>query len=276
MCKPNSYAVLVCVMLFAFNHSFAQELYVFTEPASNMPAHSLSVKQTVKSLYNKTDARNENRYTTELMFGLNKNTMVHTTVSLSDMYSSNLHFESAKVYAKYRFLSNDAVHSHFRMSAFAEASYSRNDPVFDEISLDGDQPGIQAGIIATQLLHKLAISSTISWTENMQGIRWEKSFPQIVPYEAVNYSLSAGYLLFPKTYRDYNQPNLNVYVELLGQRTTGLNKYFIDIAPAVQLILNSTAKINLGYRYQLSSNMNRMSDKSWLISFEWLFLNALK
>jgi len=277
MCKPNhKYAVLVCIVLFAFNHSFAQELYVFTEPASNMPAHSLSVKQTFKSLYNKFDARNENRYTTELMFGVNKNTMIHTAVSFSDMYSSNLRWESAKVYAKYRFLSNDAVHSHFRMSAFAEGSYSRNNPVFDELSLDGDQSGIQAGIIATQLLHKLAISSSISLTEILQDSRWEKSFLQTIPYEAVNYSLSAGYLLLPKTYTDYNQVNLNLYVELLGQRTTDLKKYFIDIAPAAQLILNSTAKINLGYRYQLSSNMNRMSDRSWLLSFEWLFLNALK
>jgi hypothetical protein len=53
---------------------------------------------------------------------------------------------------KYRFLSNDGMFSHFRMAAFIEGSLSRNKEMYDELSLEGDQSGIQAGLIATQLV----------------------------------------------------------------------------------------------------------------------------
>ncbi|MES2329076.1 MAG: hypothetical protein V4539_05695 [Bacteroidota bacterium] len=264
---------LLCLLC---ERSSAQELYIFSEPASNMPAHSLSIKQDAKLIWSSLNKRNESRHTTELMFGINKNLMVHGYGTFSNMFSQNLRWESARVYAKYRFLSNDGLYTHFRMAAFTSASYSRNNGVYDELSLDGDQSGLQAGIIATQLLHKLAVSGTISFIESLPPGRANKLLPQPVPYEAFNYSLSFGHLILPKKYTDYNQTNLNLYAELIGQKTTDLKRYFVDFAPGAQLIFNSTAKLNLGYRFQLGSNMNRMSDKSWLVSFEWLFLNALK
>lgn len=253
-----------------------QELYVFSEPASNMPAHSLSVKQTAKWLKSAMNQRTESRHTTELMFGVNKNLMLHASGSFSNMYSPSQRFESIRVYGKYRFYSSDDLYKHFRMAFFADASHSRNKPMFDELGLDGDQSGVQAGFIATQLLHKLAISTTLSWTEVLQESRWNKVSPQSHPYSAFSYSISAGYLVLPKTYTDYRQTNLNLYLELLGQHTTGLKRYYADLAPAMQLIFNSQAKLNIGYRFQLGSDMRRMADRSWLVSFEWLFLDALK
>jgi hypothetical protein len=267
--------IFVIVCLFSIR-GFGQELYVFSEPASNMPAHSLSLKQSAKFLRNSVSGEGESRYTTELMLGMNKNLMLHASGSFSNMYSSSMRFESFRVYGKYRFLSNDEMYRHFRMAFFLDGSYSRNNPMYDELSLEGDQSGIQAGLIATQLLHKLAISGTLSWTEVLQESRWEKTLPQSHPYQALGYSLSAGYLVLPKTYTDYNQTNLNLYVELLGQNTTDLKKYYIDLAPAAQLIFNSQAKLNVGYRFQLGSDMRRMSPNSWLLSFEWLFLSVLK
>lgn len=253
----------------------AQELYVFTEPASNMPAKSIGVKQSAKWLKNAMSGRTESRHSSEIMVGVNKNLMVHGAVTFSDMYSNNIRLESYRTYAKYRFLTIDGMYSHFRMAAFAEASKSRNRSPFDEISLEGDQSGVQAGIIATQLLHKLAVSTTLSMTESLQEGR-NTPGPKLVPYRAFNYALSAGYLLFPKKYTSYQQTNLNLYVELLGQRTYDKRRYFVDLAPAAQFIFNSQAKLNLGYRFQLGGNMVRMSDKSWMLSFEWLFLNAFK
>ncbi len=249
----------------------AQELYVFSEPASNMPSRSLSVKQTAKFL--RTD-RSMGRHTTELMLGMNKDLMLHLAGTLSNMFSQNTRFESMRVYGKYRFLSTDELYRHFRMAVFAEGAYSRNDRLFDEMSLDGDQSGFQAGIIATQLLHKLAISSTLSWTEIVQHPDEISVLPK--PRRAFGYSLSTGYLVLPKAYTDYNQTNLNVYVELLGQNALDMKKYYVDLAPAMQLIFSSQAKLNIGYRFQLGSDMTRMSKTSWLISFEWLFLNVLK
>jgi hypothetical protein len=93
-------------------------------------------------------------------------------------------------------------------------------------------------------------------------------------HSIILYLLAAWF--FRKNIPDYNQTNLNIYAELIGQKTTDLKRYFVDLAPGAQLIFNSTAKLNLGYRFQLGSNMQRMSAKSWLVSFEWLFLDALK
>jgi hypothetical protein len=243
-----------------------------------MPAHSLSIKQTAKALRNQYFSNGESRHTTEFMLGVNKNLMLHAANTFSNMYSpARLRWESVRVYGKYRFLSNDGMFSHFRMAAFIEGSFSRNKEMYDELSLEGDQSGIQAGLIATQLLHKLAISATVSGTQILQRGRWDKNYAfAIVPYEAFNYSLSVGRLVLPKKYTSYNQTNLNIYAELIGQRTTDLKRYFVDLAPGAQLIFNSTAKLNLGYRFQLGSDMQRMSTKSWLVSFEWLFLDALK
>ncbi len=267
--------VMSLIIVLAANIASAQELYVFTEPASNMPSKSIGVKQSAKWLRNNFSGRTESRHTSEVMFGMNKNLMLHGAVTFSNMYSRSQQFESFRTYAKYRFLTVDGMYSHFRMAAFAEASHSRNVSSFDELSLEGDQSGLQAGIIATQLLHKLAISTTLSLTESLQKGRTLPG-PKAVPYQAFNYSLSAGYLVLPKKYTSYDQTNLNLYVELLGQRTYDKKRYFVDLAPAAQLIFNSQAKLNLGYRFQLGGNMNRMADRSWLLSFEWLFLNAFK
>jgi hypothetical protein len=95
-------------------------------------------------------------------------------------------------------------------------------------------------------------------------------------YQSVNYSLSAGYLVLPKEYTDYKQTNLNLYMEIVAENALDAPKYCIDLAPAAQLIFHSNSKLNIGYRFQLSGNMSRMSPNSWLISFERTFLNALK
>ena len=267
--------VFIFVIVIFPKGMIAQELYVFTEPASNMPAKSLSAKYSgkfVKTTMHET--RIEQRHTAEVMLGLSKKWMIHGATTFSDMYTDQLRLESGRVYAKYRFLSKDQVHKHFRMAAFGEASHSRNDLMFDEISLEGDQSGVQAGLIATQLWNKLAVSSTVSFTQ----VTKEKPEHQHDdhPYQAFNYSLSAGLLVLPVEYTSYKQTNLNIYVELLGQQALDNEKYFVDLAPAIQLIFNSTYKVNLGYRFELNSNMSRMSSNSFNIAFETVFLNALK
>jgi len=264
--------VLLCIIS---SSAIAQELYVFSEPASNMPAKSISAKYSLKLLEGTHSGRTEQRHTPEVMFGLNKKWMVHATGSFSDMYSSGVQWESVKLYAKYRFLSYDEVHKHFRMAAFLQGSYSRNDPYYDELSLDGDQSGIQYGIIATQLVNKLAVSATLSNVQILQSSRWPKQSSPSYPYQAIDYTVSARYLLFPRNYTSYKQTNLNLYVELLGQKTYDLKRYYTDLAPAIQLIFNSNAKLNIGYRFELGSDMHRMAAQSWLISFERTFLNAL-
>ncbi len=256
----------------------SQELYPYTEPASNMPAKSMSLK--LGTMYGKGPHSNRilQRYTPEIMLGLNKKWMAHASVSFSDMHETNFYFESAKLYAKYRFLSKDEVHKHFRMAVFAAGAYSRNHLDHNELNLYGDHNGVQAGLIATQLWNKIAVSGTVSIIEVFDEKRNDKVLPQQYAFESLNYSLSAGYLVLPKNYTDYNQTNLNIYAELLGGRNLDwkYEKYFLDLAPSVQLIFKSTSKLNVGYRFELKSDIYRLMKNSWMLSYEHIFLNALK
>ena len=269
---------LLLILLLPAVFCCGQELFPFTEPASNMPAKSMSLKMGAMFGKGVHGSRFDQRYTPEVMFGLSKKWMVHGAVTFSNMYENFYYYESARLYAKYRFLSKDEVHKHFRMAAFATAAYSRNHLQHNELNLMGDHSGVQAGLIATQLWNKLAVSATASIIEVLDEKRGDKTVPQQYAFESFNYSLSAGYLVFPVEYKDYDQTNLNIYAELLGGRNLDweYEKYFLDLAPSIQLIFKSTGKLNLGYRFQLKSDIYRNMKNSWMISYEHIFLNALK
>lgn len=254
-----------------------QELYVFSEPASNLPAKTISLKLTDHFITNdRVYKRVSHRVMPQILFGISKKFMVSAGGTFANMHTPDFRYESVNLYMKYRFLSKDEMHKHFRMAFFAEGSVTRSPFHFDEISLMGDKDGVEAGIIATQLWHKLAVSGTISHTQILDKSRNSKVI--YVPsrnFQSMNYSLSAGYLLLPKEYTDYRQTNLNLYLEMLGQQTLDRSTYYIDMAPAIQLIFNSNAKLNIGHRFQLGSNMQRMTTNSWQVSFERTFLGAL-
>jgi hypothetical protein len=264
----------------AFLCASAQELYPFTEPASNMPTHSLSAKLTGMYMRSVHDDKVKQRYIPEVMLGLNRKWMVHGALMFSDMHEGRFIFEGARVYAKYRFLSIDEVHRHFRMAAFAEAATSRNHLDHNDINLSGDQGGVQGGIIATQLINRWAFSATASTIQLLNSARWEKrqNDPPQWAFQALQYSLSAGVLVLPRTYTDYNQTNLNLYVELLGHRNLDFSreKYYVDLAPSLQLIFKSTGKLSLGYRFELASDIYRFSRGQFVLSYEHIFLDALK
>src|SRR6476660_7932266 len=118
--------IFLSVLLCIGGATHAQELYPYTEPASNMPSKSISVKSTSYFQKDIHSNRTVNRQMPEVMFGINKNWMVHVGSNFSNMHQENFIWEGARVYAKYRFLSNDDVHKHFRMAAFASGTYSRN------------------------------------------------------------------------------------------------------------------------------------------------------
>lgn len=251
----------------------AQELYVYTEPASNMPANSFAVKKSAKFFGQ--GATSSTRHATELMFGASKNLMIHGSATYGALNNTPFGLESIRAYGKYRFFSADGMYSHFRMAAFAEIAHSNTKPMYQEINLQGDQSGNQVGLVFTQLLHKLAISSTIAYA----SINGESKAHQLLmgnKASAINYSLSFGHLILPKKYTSYDQTNFNIYAELLGQSIPGTGKSYLDLAPSMQLIFKSKLKLNLAYRYNLQSSMSRMAQTSWMLGGEWLFLNAFK
>ncbi len=249
--------------------AFSQELYVNTEPASNMATGSLGLRLENQGFF-KPDYKNRTSF--EAMYGVNRHLMVHGSLYTSNYYSNSQHFEGGSVYAKYRFLSIDTVQKHFRGAFFAKVSSINNPIVNQEITLEGDNSGLQSGVVFTQLLHKLALSGSASYLRAFDN-RGGYDLTPLQARNSVAYTLSAGYLLFPKNYKDYQQTNVNLYAELLGKTNPGHGQSYLDIAPAVQFIFNSVCRLDLSYRTPLYNDMIRNSKNMYLIRLEYNFFN---
>ena len=271
--------VLSCFTLYGWG----QELFVSTEPASNMPSGSLGFRINTEMYFTKPVNQISYRLNPEIMFGISKNLMLHADLYGSNVYQSNIRFEGAALYGKYRFLSFDEVHTHFRVAAFGQISLIANPEELevgnrvynsDEIDIDGSTSGFTGGVIATQLLHKLAISTSVSLVNRIDNLQNPKIPGQ--SDESINYSLSSGYLLFPKKYRDFQQTNINIYWEFLGAMSPDKKTYFLDAAPAVQFIVNSISRIDFSYRWQLYGNMQRLSENNFFLRLEYNLLNFFK
>lgn len=265
---------MLILFLFVSVKAQAQELFAYTEPASNMPARSLGVRLANMLMDEKNSSRTEYHLVPELMWGVNKRLMLHADVFVSNA-TEQLAAEGGSFYAKYRFLSTDNVHSHFRMAAYGRYSFNNSEIHQQEIDMYGHNSGWQTGFVATQLLHKVALSANLSYL-NAADNGSDNKFPSQQSRQAVNYSFSFGKLVLPKEYIDYKQTNLNVMVELLGQTLGGKDGAYLDIAPSVQLIFNSQARVDIGYRHQLMSSMYRTAPNGFLLRFEYLIFNAFK
>ena len=286
-------------VIFCCTVTSAQELYVNTEPASNMAAGSMGLRflsRYYKMNYN--DAFSSYRLEPEVMLGLGKRWMVHLAGYGSNMYQKAFRIEGGSLYAKYRIYSEDAVHEHFRIAAFSKVSIISNpsqllvtrkkivpdgnggftEQVYtsydknEEFDLDGNNSGILAGAVATKLVHKLAASGSVSY-----GYRFNSrgdTFGGGEFLHAVNYSASLGYLFLPHTYTSYNQTNVNLYIEFLGTSFPGTRKSYLDVAPAIQFIFKSIARVDLSYRSQLAGNAQRLSSDYLLLRLEYNLLNV--
>lgn len=246
----------------------AQELYVNTEPASNMAAHSLGIRLENQGV---NSSAFKNRTTLEAMYGVSGKLMMHGALYTSNFQQNSQRFEGGSIYGKYRFLSVDTVQAHFRGAVFAKAAVSRNPYTMQEIAFEGDNSGLQAGMVFTQLLHKLAFSGSASY---LRGIDNANTNGEVTGAKsALAYTISAGYLLLPKRYTSYKQVNLNLYAELLGKTNPGYAQSYVDIAPAVQFIFNSVCRLDISYRTPLYNNMLRNSANMYLVRFEYNFFN---
>lgn len=266
--------MIVVALLMAALHSFtnAQELFVYTEPASNMPKGGVGVRLTNMLMQRQRDGQLQYNLLPEATVGISKMLMLRAE-AISSNNRDRFTADGVSLYAKYRFLSKDEVQRHFRMAAFGRVSYITSPIHQQEIETAMYNSGYEGGLVATQLLHKLALSSSVSYERAMNNGSQNK-FHHKKYANAVNYSLSAGRLMLPRQYKNFNQTNLNGMVELLGQYNPGLQRSYLDIAPSVQLIFNSRLRVDAGYRQQLYSGLQRMSKNSFLLRLEYNFFNV--
>lgn len=266
--------VFLILILFCFIKLNAQELFVVTEPASNMPAKSFGIRTMNSIMYANDNVINYHNMP-ELMLGINNKLMIHAQGFFSNRQDGGIETEGGSLYAKYGFLSIDDIKKHFRMAAFARYSFNKADIHQEEIETMGHNTGYEIGVVATQLLHKVALSSSVSFEKALDN-KPKYIFPTNQNSKALNYTFSAGKLMLPKTYKNFKQTNLNLMCEFLGQVLLPSNKSYLDIVPSAQLIFTSQFRVDFGYRYQLYSNMQRTAPNGFIVKLEYTWFNVLK
>ena len=254
----------------------AQELYVFTEPASNMATSSAGFRLNNYFMNEISSSKTDYHLIPEIMYGASKKLMLHGEFFFSNRSANSLSFEGGAVYVKYRFYSEDEVHSHFRMAAFGR--YSLNNSAINEeaINLNGQNSGYETGLIATKLLNKFAFSATASLMHATDNSNGHTFYYGNGWRNAVGYTASVGKLLLPKEYTSYRQTNLNAMIEFLGQVNTASNRGYLDMAPSLQLIINSVARIDVGERIKLSGNLQRTAPGGTFVRLEYNLFNLFK
>jgi hypothetical protein len=265
---------LILISLFLIQEITAQELFVVTDPASNVPAGSLGVRMG-QSLFKEQYKSGYNYHLMpEVTWGINKNLMARTSAFVSNR-SNQLVTEGASFYTKYRFLSTDDLHSHFRMAAFGRYSFNNADIHQEQIEIMGHNTGFETGIVATRLIKKVAISSSISFEKAFDN-KPDHRFPASQSDNATNYTLSIGRLMYPKKYTDFKQTNINTMVEFVGQTLNENGKSYLDVVPSIQFIINSQARIDVAYRQELYSSMLRSAPNGFYLNLEYTFFNVSK
>ena len=208
----------------------------------------------------------------EVMWGASRKVMVHAEAFLSNRDNS-LQAEGGALYLKYRFLSNDDVHNHFRMAAYGRYSFNNSHIHQPAIDFNGQSSGYELGLVATQLINKVAISASSSLLYAADNGK-EKFMYGKKNRNAVGYTLSIGKLMLPREYTSYKQTNVNLMAELLGQTNLGSGQTYLDLAPSLQFIINSRVRADLGYRFPLVSQLYRTAPSGVIIRLEYNIFNA--
>lgn len=265
--------LLVLGSVFLSLSAKSQELYSQTEPASNRAVGSIGFRVDNSIMDETYTSKTNYHLITSIMLGISKKLMISGDIFLSNR-SERLKTEGGSIYAKYRFLSNDALQKHFRMAAFGRISYNNSDIHQEEINMYGHNTGVEFGVVATQLLRKVALSSSVSFLNATDNGNSNKFVYGRDNSKAVNYTFSVGKLMLPRAYKNYKQTNINLMLEVLSQVNTGSGEYYLDMAPSVQLIFNSQGRLDIGFRKELSTTLLRTAPNGFFVRLEYNFFNA--
>ena len=292
------------IILFHFGQFLnAQELFVINEPASTIPKGVLGLKM-MSETYNESGAI-RNQFSARIMYGLTSKFTIWAQPMISNHHGQNLpadlithrhvgpntisytrtikygsrykySFAGVHFYGKYRLLNFDQDNEHLRIAITGEYTplgVQAHDEA--EAHLQGDTGGFGAGAIITYLKNRFAISLTGGYIlpQAYEDVTSNNRY-KIDYGNAINYSLSLGYLVYPKTYDSYQQNNYNVYLELMGksydvaqlsqrgndieiQSDALLAGQYLDAYIGVQRIVNSNDRIELSLGFPIINKSYR-------------------
>ncbi len=294
--KRFLFILLICSSFFPA----AQELYPLSEAASTLPKGTLGIRGFSETYKEVNQWRNMTGL--RVMYGFSSRLSVYLTGIASNHHGEKLppefpfhntpergayypyRLNGAHAYIKYRFLSFDAPQRHFRSAVYGEAAYVHTTHHETEPDLMmGDNSGGGGGLIFTYLDKRWAGSLTAGMIipGAYQGLSPDPidglpDVPVRVHYgKALTYSLSLGYLLWPRVYQHYGQTNINLYAEIKGKAfdasrvflfvgmpneyyleqpryPPALQRgYFADLSPGVQFIFGSNLRIDISATFPL-------------------------
>lgn len=301
---------------------WAQELYPLNEPASTMPKGVLGVRLSTESFQEVN--RTRRLHALRLMYGVTPRLTLLTNFTLSNHHSrklpedliSHVHvgnntyyythniqrgakypylFNGVHVLAKYRFLTVDRKNEHFRMALVGEWSNVNMAHHEAEPTLMDDTGGYGAGFIATWLKNRFAASFTYgfirpnSYFEKQTDFSGGPDLPTTIYYgNASKFNLSLGYLVYPKRYTSYDNPNWNIYLEFMGKqydaatviqngssmetRAIALTSgYYWEVHPGIQRIVNSNFRMDLTVGFSLVNSSYVRFTPVWMFGVQRFF-----
>lgn len=313
-------SILVLVMLLGQASLSAQELFIHNAPASVLPKGAWTVR-TMTNLYRE-DGYTRLWQGLEVMYGVSKSFEVGLTMGISNHnhpslvselfneddpnhdHSGHQHgiggtdaatgnpehvhpmqFTGARLYSQFKFLNLDGPNRHLRMASYHIISANRTAHNFSEPNLLHRNAGLGAGLIMTGLYKKAAASLRVGGILPF-GYREKSPNRYFRSGRAIEYALSLGYLLYPRSYRSYRQLNLNLYMEFMGKVHTesviyeGTTRHlpyrfpeltigrYLELRPGIQAILGSR------YRLSLSTALP-IWRRSWIMEYPQLQVNFL-
>ena len=257
------------ILVIIFNHSYSQELYINSEPASLIPKGTKVVRLSYSNIIIDEsnalgDVANAFLMTPSLAYGLSKKIMISTSFQFANRpyeqgLVSNFGFNGFKFYSKQRIYTTDKQKNHTRLSSFLKYSFHKDNFMKDNIDLDLQNKGFELGLIGTQLIKKLAISITSAYTR-ANDINDDSN--NLINLSTFKNSLSAGYLLLPRKYKSYNQTNFNLYLEYLTNTVMNktfpvrYNRFSSTLAPGLQFVILSRSRLDFSYKIRKGDTEN--------------------
>lgn len=270
---------LTALLIFIFNVSYSQELYIVTNPAASISKNRIEFRNIVMGYDNFQYYHNS----FELNYGILGNLTLYNSVyyTLENGYNFLGNYEGS---LRYRFFDKDKKNYHLRTAVQTDVVIPVNSSavVGDKVEYElhpghkvsfynfqnditvpsvdfhtTDNYSLKNDLIVTSLVNKFAITG---------GMAYNINFPKN-DFKFGNYfewSLSMGYLVLPKVYENYNDVNLNLYSEskayyfeqneFLGTDVRNSGGFRFDTYLGIQAIFFSSLITELSYKIPVYSN----------------------
>jgi hypothetical protein len=275
----NTFFLLVFITIFSPALVLGQELFIFSDVAANVAKGRKQIDFFISS---DNDINITNSYI-GIRYGTTGRLTTKAFVRINPGKTGKF-IGDPEIENVYRFFSDDSKNYHLRMAFFNHVRFpsstanSLNSGLHQSATLtkinSTDNYSITLGYVATRLSHKFAVNFDISYNLNIPKGDFRYG-------DFVKGGISIGKLVLPSVYKNYDQPNLNLYLEskayyfkknkLYGNEVANSGGKRLELMFGSQLILKSTLILELGYIYSLADKQIQTARNQLFTSVRYLF-----